>query len=63
MMPVKKCLSLIEASCFMDMSTDTLEDVVMKNGLTISIIGRKKYYLVRELEELIESKIIIKKVK
>lgn len=47
----------------MDMSTDTLEDVVMKNGLTISIIGRKKYYLVRELEELIESKIIIKKVK
>lgn len=62
MMPVKKWLTLQEASCFMDMSVNKMRDLVRKEGLTVSVIGDKNRFKVAELEALIEDNILINKV-
>ena len=59
MMPVKKWLSLPEACAYMDMNIDTLA----VQNLTTSAIGKKTYYLVTELDDLIENAIIKRKIK
>lgn len=60
MIPVKKWLSLNEAAAYLDMSTDHFNDLSIIKGLTISAVGRKKYYKVSELEKMIEESVIIK---
>ena len=62
MMPVKKRLSLNEACSYMDMSVNHFQNLAKENGLTLSVLGAKKYYMVAELENLFEENIIIKKV-
>jgi len=59
MLPVKKWLSLPEAMAFLDMCKNTFLDTAIKNNLTVSAIGQKKYYRVDQLEKLIEGNIII----
>jgi len=60
MMPIKKWLTLLEALSFMDMSINRFQELAIREGLTISMIGKKKYYKVIELEQLIESNIVVK---
>ena len=62
MFPVKKWLSLQEAASYMDMSENHFQNLRSKSGLTISIIGKKKYYRVSELDQLIEDNILIRKI-
>ena len=62
MYPVKKRFSLEESACYMDVSTDTFETIALNNGFTICPIGRKKYYLIAEIEEVFEKYTIVKKV-
>lgn len=62
MMPIKQWLSLNEAVAYMDISLNKLQDLISKNGLTVSTINAKKYYRVSELLGLIEENIIIRKI-
>lgn len=62
MYPVKKWLTLAEACSFLDMSVNHFNSLALQNGLTVSIIGNKKYYKVNELEGLIEDNILIRKI-
>lgn len=70
MYPVKKWLSLDEACAFMDMSINPFQDLVRELGLTVSTLppfggskrSNKKYYLVKELEQLIDQNILIRKI-
>jgi hypothetical protein len=59
MFPEKKWLSLNEACGFLDMSVNHLQSIINKNSLTVSAVGKKKYYRVSELESLIEQNIVI----
>lgn len=60
MMPVKKWLSLPETCCYMDMSAGHFEKLAMEKGLTLSMLNKKKYYKVAELDALIEDNILIR---
>lgn len=62
MYPVKKWLTHSEACSFLDMSVNHFNGLAFQKGLTVSIIGTKKYYRVDELNNLIEENIIIQKV-
>ncbi len=70
MYPVKKWLSLDEACAFMDMSANPFQDMVRDYGLTVSTLppfggskrSNKKYYLVSELENIINENILIRKI-
>ena len=62
MMPPKVWFSLVEASEWMDLSTDTFERIALANGLTICKIERKKFYKIAEINEVFEKFTIIKKV-
>ena len=62
MMPSKIWFSLVEASEWMDLSTDTFERIALANGLTISKIERKKFYKISEINEVFEKFTIVKKV-
>lgn len=62
MIPVKKWLTLPESCSYLDMSTNIFMDLVHREGLTISVIGKKKYFRVSELDYLIEENILIHKI-
>jgi hypothetical protein len=61
MMPVRKWLTVNEGASFMGMHENTLREVINDNELTLSIIGKKQYVKVSELEGLIEESIFRKK--
>jgi len=61
MLPVKNWLSMQEACSYLDMSKDTLMEIVAGGHLSVSMIGAKKYFRVIELNQLIEDSITIKK--
>ncbi len=56
LLPTKKWLTLQEAAAYLDMSDRHFKTL---HGLTVSIIGNKRYYRVAELEQLIEKNILI----
>ena len=60
MLPVKKWLTIQEACSYMDMSINHLSDLIAENNFTVSVIGKKRYYLISELQKFIESNIIIR---
>ena len=62
MLPVKKWLTIQEACSYMDMSINHLSKILDENSFTISVIGKKKYYKVTELDKLIEANIIIRQI-
>lgn len=57
--PQKKWLTASESCAYLNMSLNKFTDVVAKNKLTVSAIGSTKYYMVSQLDYLIESNIII----
>lgn len=62
MYPVKKWFTLSEACSYMDMSLNVFQEMATKNGLSLSVLGKKKYYRVEELENLIEENVIIRSI-
>jgi len=44
----------------MDMSINHLSEIMAENNFTISVIGKRRYYKVIELDKFIESNIIIR---
>lgn len=59
-MPVKPWLSLQESCAYLDMSVTTFQAIALKNQLTTSVIGTKKYFKVNELNEMVEENILIR---
>jgi hypothetical protein len=60
MLPVKQWLTIQEACSYMDMSVNLLSDLISENNFTISVIRRRRYYKLSELQKFIESNIIIR---
>lgn len=58
MLPEKKWLSLDEACAYMDMGKTLFASFAIEKMLSISSIGKKKYYRVAELDKAIENNII-----
>ncbi|MDN3658933.1 hypothetical protein QWZ08_25035 [Ferruginibacter paludis] len=63
MYPVKTWLSIDEACSFMNMGSSTFLAMALDNNLTVSMLGSKKYYKVKELNAVLEDHIIIRHVK
>lgn len=60
MLPVKQWLTIQEACSYMDMSINHLSDLIAQNNFTISIINKRRYYKLSELQKFIESNIVIR---
>lgn len=61
MMPVKQWLGKAEACAYLDMSINIFNDVSKVARLTTSVIGKKTYYKVSEINELLTLNIVIHK--
>jgi hypothetical protein len=59
MLPVKRWLTSSESCAYLNMSLNKFTEVATKNKLTVSAIGSTKYYMVSQLDYLLESNIII----
>ncbi len=59
-MPKKKWLSLTEGSSYLSMSPNHFLEIVLENELTVSVIRRRKYFNVDQLNSLFEKHVIIK---
>ncbi|MDB5280690.1 MAG: hypothetical protein JWR61_5645 [Ferruginibacter sp.] len=63
MYPIKAWLSTDEACSFMNMSINIFLSMALDNNLTVSQVGGKKFYKVKELNAVFEDHIIIRQVK
>ena len=53
MIPKKEWLSVSEACSFIDVSINTFTKVVEDEGLSVSNIGGKRYYMVSEIQNIL----------
>jgi hypothetical protein len=58
--PTKVWLELSEAAEYLSMCNKQFKKIAAENGFSVSAIGKKTYYKVSELNELLERNIIIK---
>lgn len=61
MLPTKQWITFQEACEFTDMWRGVFDRFAIDHQLTISAIGKKRYYKVSEIEKAIEKNIIHKK--
>lgn len=59
MLPVKEWLSLEEAMSYVDMSKNTFLDTAIKNHLTVTTLGKKRYFKVSQINEMLERNTIL----
>jgi hypothetical protein len=59
MLPTKKWLTTAEACSYLNLSINKFNETVSKLKLRVSAIGQTRYYMVSQLDNILESNIIV----